>query len=178
MSRIARFESRIASNSKQPENLRSDKILGPAFGRTDFSRISIFEPPDFFADFLAGFFLIFVGKSAQKKSSRKIPGKILQNLYNKNPPTHFCRLAGAKNSKALTAFRTVFWPCDSNRAIWNRSFSAIAVFLCPLANVLKILRSLGKKKEREICQWTTLIWHPGGSRPTRKEVGQQQGPCI
>ena len=32
--------------------------LGPAFGRTDFSRIFIFEPPDFFADSLAGFFLL------------------------------------------------------------------------------------------------------------------------
>ena len=54
--------------------------------RTDFSRIFIFGPPDFFADFVAGFFLlIFVGKKCPEKSSRKIPGKILQNLYNKNP---------------------------------------------------------------------------------------------
>ena len=51
-------------------------MLGPAFGRTDFSRIFIFEPPDFFADFLAGFFLlIFVGKSAQKNPPGKSPGK-------------------------------------------------------------------------------------------------------
>ena len=51
-------------------------LLGPAFGRTDFSRIFIFEPPDFFADFLAGFFLlIFVGKSAQKNPPGKSPGK-------------------------------------------------------------------------------------------------------
>ena len=76
-------------------------LLGPALGRTDFSRIFIFEPPDFFADFLAGFFLlIFVGKSAQKNPSRKIPGKILQNLYNKNPPTHFCRLPRATSIPA------------------------------------------------------------------------------
>ena len=49
----------------------------------------------FFADFyfwaagfdlVAGFFLlVFVGKVPRKKSSRKIPGKILQNSYNKNP---------------------------------------------------------------------------------------------
>ena len=53
-----------------------DPLLGPAFGRTDFSRIFIFEPPDFFADFLAGFFLlIFVGKSAQKNPPGKSPGK-------------------------------------------------------------------------------------------------------
>ena len=51
-------------------------FLGPAFGRMDFSRIFIFEPPDFFADFLAGFFLlIFVGKSAQKIPPGKSPGK-------------------------------------------------------------------------------------------------------
>ena len=34
----------------------------------------------------------FCGKKCPEKSSRKIPGKILQNFYNKNPPTHFCRL--------------------------------------------------------------------------------------
>ena len=53
----------------------SSKMLGPAFGRTDFLRIFIFEPPDFVADFLAGFFLIFVGKSAQKNPPGKCPGK-------------------------------------------------------------------------------------------------------
>ena len=68
------------------------KFLGPAFGRTDFSRIFIFGPPDFFADFLPHFW----GKKCPEKSSRTIPGKILQNLYNKIPPTYFCRLAGAK----------------------------------------------------------------------------------
>ena len=71
-------------------------MLGSGFGRTDFSRIFIFGPPDFFADFLAGFFLlIFVGKSAQKNPPGKSPQKILQYLYNENPPTHFCRMAGA-----------------------------------------------------------------------------------
>ena len=60
--------------------------LGSVFGRTDFSRIFNFGPPDFFADSLAGFFLlIFVGKKGPEKSSRKISGKILQNLHHKNP---------------------------------------------------------------------------------------------
>ena len=57
-------------------------FLGPAFGRTDFSRIFIFGPPDFFVDFLAGFFLlIFVGKSAQKnlqENPRENPPKFIQ----------------------------------------------------------------------------------------------------
>ena len=51
-------------------------FLGSAFGRTDFPRIFILEPPDFFADFLVGFFLlIFVEKSAQKNPPGKSPGK-------------------------------------------------------------------------------------------------------
>ena len=54
-------------------------MLGSGFGRTDFPLIFIFGPPDFFADFLAGFFLlIFVGKSDQKK--------ILQENPRRNPP--------------------------------------------------------------------------------------------
>ena len=63
-----------------PENpgklLKKCNLLGSDFGRTDFSRIFIFGPPDFFADFLAGFFLlIFVGKSAQKNPAGKSPRK-------------------------------------------------------------------------------------------------------
>ena len=54
------------------------RFLGSVFGRTDFSRIFIFGPPDFFADFLAGFFLlIFRGK---------MPRKILQENPRENPP--------------------------------------------------------------------------------------------
>ena len=66
-----------------------------------------FRQNGFFADFYfwaAGFFRgfprrifspHFCGKKCPEKSSRKIPGKILQILYNKNPLTHFCRLARA-----------------------------------------------------------------------------------
>ena len=58
------------------------KLLGPAFGRTDFLRIFLFEPPDFFADFLAGFFLlIFVGKEPRKihsENPRENPPKFIQ----------------------------------------------------------------------------------------------------
>ena len=81
------------SPKETPQNFSQD-FLGPAFGRTDFSRIFIFEPPDFFADFLAGFFSHFCGKKCPEKSSRKI----LQNLYNKNPPTHFLQIAQGKIS--------------------------------------------------------------------------------
>ena len=57
------------------------------------------RPPDFFADFVAGLFLlIFVGKSAQKNP----PGKSLaksSKFTSKKPPTHFCRGAFAQNSR-------------------------------------------------------------------------------
>ena len=78
----------------------SHKILGSVSGRTDFSRIYIFGPPDFFADFVDGFFLlIFVGK---------VHRKILQENPRQNPPkfiqqkslTHFCRGAGPQNFPA------------------------------------------------------------------------------
>ena len=63
-------------NHSSASSKTTTEFLGPAFGRTDFSRIFIFEPPDFFADFLAGFFLlIFVGKSAQKNPPGKSPAK-------------------------------------------------------------------------------------------------------
>ena len=46
--------------------------------QTDFSRIFIFGPPDFFTEVLAGFFLlVFVGKVPRKILQKKIPGKIL-----------------------------------------------------------------------------------------------------
>ena len=71
-------------------------FLGPVHGRTDFSWIFIFEPPDFFADFLAGFFLlIFVGKSAQKNPPRKSPGKS-SKIYTTKIPDTFLQRGRAK----------------------------------------------------------------------------------
>ena len=54
-------------------------FLGPAFGRTDFSRIFIFEPPDFFRGFSRRIFSPhFFGE--------KVPRKILQENPRENPP--------------------------------------------------------------------------------------------
>ena len=64
-------------------------FLGSVFGRTDFSRILFFEPPDFVADFVAGFFLlIFVGKSAQKNPPGKSPTKS-SKFYTTKIPDNF-----------------------------------------------------------------------------------------
>ena len=61
-------------------------MLGWGFGRTDFSRIFVFEPPDFSVVFLAGYFslLIFAGKSAQKNPARKSPANP-PKLMQQNP---------------------------------------------------------------------------------------------
>ena len=68
------------------------QILGSVLGRTDFSRIFIFGPPDFFADFLAGFFLlIFVEKSAQKNPPGKSPAKSFKFYTTKIPDTFLQR---------------------------------------------------------------------------------------
>ena len=62
------------------------KLLGSEFGRTNFARIFIFGPPDFFHEFCRRIFSPhFLGKKGPDNSSRKSPSKILQNLYNKNP---------------------------------------------------------------------------------------------
>ena len=89
---------------------RSGTLLGSVFGRTDFSRILIFEPPDLVAGF---FLLIFVGKSAQKnppgksptKSTKfyttKIPDNFLQRDQGKLCGLSTCREAYIKKWRAM-----------------------------------------------------------------------------
>ena len=66
-------------------------LLGSVFGRMDFSRIFCFGPPDFVADFVAGFFLIFVGKSAQKTPPGNSPAKSFKIYTTKIPDTFLPR---------------------------------------------------------------------------------------
>ena len=57
------------------------EFLGSNFGRMDFLRMFIFEPPDLFANCIAGVLSPhFCEKMCPEKSSRKIHDKILQNL--------------------------------------------------------------------------------------------------
>ena len=52
----------------------------------------------FRADFVAGFFLVFVGKSAQKSPPGKSPAKSSKIYTTKIPDTHFCRGAEIANT--------------------------------------------------------------------------------
>ena len=73
----------------------TNQVLGPAFGRTDFSRIFILEPPDFFADFLAGLFLLILWEEVPRNILQENPRENPPKLIQQNPPTHFCRLPRA-----------------------------------------------------------------------------------
>ena len=92
-------------------------MLGSVFGRTDFSRIFIFGPPDFFADFLAGFFLlIFVGKSGQKNPPGKSPGNPPKFIQQKSSNT-FLQIAQGNECPSLGGQR--LWVLE-----WLRFWSA------------------------------------------------------
>ena len=86
------------TNTLRAEILEPRQNLGSVFGRTDFSRVFIFGPPDFFADLVAGFFLlIFVGKSAQKNPPGKSPAKS-SKIYTTKIPDIFLQ-RGRANKK-------------------------------------------------------------------------------
>ena len=79
-------------NCESDKTLRTES-LGSVFGRTDFSRFFLGGAAGFFADFVAGFFLLIfesVGKSAQKNPPGKSPAKFTPE----KSPTHFCGGAG------------------------------------------------------------------------------------
>ena len=80
---------------------RRGEILGPAFAERIFRGFLFLSrwifSPDFFSSFL--------WEKVPRKILQENPGKILQNLYNNNPPTHFCRLAGASSNQDCNACR-------------------------------------------------------------------------
>ena len=81
------FEPLFCGSEKNPVKFPPN-FLGSDLGRADFffGGIFIFGPPDFFRGFCCRIFLLIsVEKKCPEQSSRKIPGKLLQNLYNKNP---------------------------------------------------------------------------------------------
>ena len=85
--------------------ITSSLLSGLDFGRTDFSRIFIFGPPNFFADFLAGFFLlIFVGKSAQKNPPGKSPGKS-SKIYTTKSSDTFLQIGRGNFCEVCSDFR-------------------------------------------------------------------------
>ena len=80
----------------RPSKSWKTRIFRVGFWQNGFFADFYFWAAGFFRGFSRRIFSHFCGKKCPEKSSRKISGKILQNLCNKNPPTHFCRMAGAK----------------------------------------------------------------------------------
>ena len=103
---------RALSDFKLRDLLRFES-LGSDFGRTDFSRIFIFGPPDPFADFLAGFFLlIFVGKSAQKNPPGKSPRKSSKIYTTKILQHIFLQRGWGKKALWESNLKVVSWKCS------------------------------------------------------------------
>ena len=66
-------------------------IVRVGFWQNGFFRGFLFLGRRIFSRILSPDFSHFCGKKCPEKSSRKIPGKILQNLYNKIPDTFLQR---------------------------------------------------------------------------------------
>ena len=87
----------------------------------------MFGPPDFFADFLAGFFLrIFVGKNAQKnppgKSSKIYTTKILRHISADWPGQHISRDVIVSAGKKRTAENVRKYHIINTLFLQNRGF--------------------------------------------------------
>ena len=99
--------SKVACHAMVTHAHARHNLLGSDFGRTDFSRIFIFGPPDFFADFLAGLFLlIFVGKSAQKNPPGKSPRNPPKFVQQKSSDT-LLQIGWGNNLIQRTTSRTI-----------------------------------------------------------------------
>ena len=90
--------------------MRMARFLGSVFGRTDFLRIFSFGLLDFFADFVARFFLLILWKKCPEKSSRKFPGKSSKIYTTKTPDTFLQR--GRANNLFLIAETPCDFGCD------------------------------------------------------------------
>ena len=69
-------------------------FLGQSSGRTDFLWILIFGPPDFLADFFAGFFPSFLWGKVPRKSLAKS-----SKFYTTKIPDKFCKVARPRYSR-------------------------------------------------------------------------------
>ena len=88
----------IVTTSIADRKKNLSEVLGRGFGRTDFSRIYLFEPTGFFADFVVGFFLlIFCGKKVPRKILQENPRRNRPKSIQQKSPTHFWRGAGPTN---------------------------------------------------------------------------------
>ena len=109
--------------------------LRVVFWEQSYSRIFVFEPQDFFADLIAGFFLlIFVGKKCTEKSSRQILGKILQIDTTKIPDTvlqrgrggpisciHTGRVLNPPRSQPPRKFNRAIVVLGCRKSLWSRA---------------------------------------------------------
>ena len=121
-------------------------------GRRFFWR---FLSPDFFSSFL--------WEKCPEKSSRKIPGKILQNLHKRKSPTHFCRGAGPK--KDLCTQYILLLKLGSSPA---SDFTSLEIEEAPCALCMT-------RPETKLKTFLLLVCDP--SRHLKECLGAQAGKC-
>ena len=133
-------------------------MLELVFGRTDFSRIFyFFEPPEFFADFVSGFFSSFLILSPDFFSSflwEKVPRKSFQEnprqyppkFIQKKSPTHFCRGAGPNDGfKEASRLSAIFGvtPISAQRNAGFKQSWVLLFCLCWTARAERFFMEAG-----------------------------------
>ena len=93
------------SQRKNAPPFRSPINIRVGFWQNGFLRIFIFGPPDFFADFAAGLFLLIFVPNVARKILQENPRQNPLKFIRHKSPTHFCRGA-----------RPIFF--KSARTIW------------------------------------------------------------
>ena len=150
VSKSFRHFSTIFAQGKKRQ--RSSKSVRDGFWQNGFFADFYFWAAGFFRGFCRRIFSPhFCGKKCAEKSSRKIPGKILQNLDNKNPRHISAEGPGQKRVKnVFDTFRqfsrgTIFWPLLGGSDSSGKSHQ----FLTPM--LLKASRyTLGSKNSINI----------------------------
>ena len=89
------------------------ETLGPVFGRTDFSRIFIFELPDFFRGFCHQIFSPhFRGEKVSREILQQNPRQNPPNFTLQKSPRIFCR--GARPMKLEKRLACEIWQSEAN----------------------------------------------------------------
>ena len=143
-------------------------------------RTFVFEPPDFFADFVAVFLPTSWGKECPEKSFKNISDKIMK-IYTTDSPTHVCRGAGPTlfpfNEFVLKTSSGLSKAPDSGSPRPGRSLRAQI-----LKGSTKIPRTLGPQNPKKKVSMRVRKVREVKRRKTkknekkRKKMGKLMGP--
>ena len=133
----------------------ASKSLRVGFRQSGFFADFYFRAAGFFRGFCCRIFSPhFCGEKCPEKSSRKIPGKILQNLYNKNPRHISAEGPGQKSQKTFeNEFGTVPPLAEVARALRARSAEKVSKM------------SLAPGHPKSLKKDSGTVWEGSGESP-------------